>query len=775
MAHALKRISYSTCEPDNHQFAFLARNPKGPVGLQYCHVFCTEERFQAEELNAVLGKAFKVAYATLTTKKEFFELVDGLNKEEQEFYEKVQERMRKKNETKPEDLLKEQALLAPDAVRGFGRESDNIQIKKPKKSKFSKTPDNSSVFINLPDNVQLLSWGNDSEVSLFPNLQSTSSDNLTDPQFTQSLPTNQDRESQESANQQSHSLPSYPEEVSPTAPPVEPCDFQQEMVSRQTNRVRPLPPAPYYEVDVKNEWSLYGAVSSKDALSVNPESMNSGCHILLQNEQSPRNLGETDLRDKRSIKRGGKILLQDASAPPLFAYGESSDEMDDHEYLSGEQNIAFTLDDEQEVERDEDYEELMRVARAFLHGSPSRVNRRSRDVYRDMLERECSLDDTLRYSRSDSPSFENGKLSYGSEPKCQRASKEQRSPKREHSAALKCQIDISSRSSDDSDSDNKSVGNLIGRFQNKSDKNGNFKTALKPERQSDKSNVKDFKSLPKPIPRRKAPPPPRPPKNNALSTMNLSNNVKTEKVKESSNERSSGRIKPIPAPRTKFLKSDSMSSSSSTTSSATTSSTMSGNGVHDNQAVRSPKPANRKAVRAPGHIGHKVEVEVGKYRDEKKTAVVPPRPPRIHPPSNISNKFAGELAKAPWFRTGIPKEIAVDILSQENIGAFMVRESKSHPGCFALSIRVQTTFNKSGLANYLIVKTKNGGYTIKGFGKDFEDLPRLIHHYSIHQDQLPCLLVLARTNPGFDSADDDGKTEDPEYMSLTDFRSLAEE
>ena len=41
MAHALKRVSYATCDPECGQFAFLARNPKGPCGVQYCHVFLT--------------------------------------------------------------------------------------------------------------------------------------------------------------------------------------------------------------------------------------------------------------------------------------------------------------------------------------------------------------------------------------------------------------------------------------------------------------------------------------------------------------------------------------------------------------------------------------------------------------------------------------------------------------------------------------------------------------------------------------------------------------
>lgn len=39
MAHALRRISYATCDPDHRLFSFLAREPKGHFNQQYCHSF----------------------------------------------------------------------------------------------------------------------------------------------------------------------------------------------------------------------------------------------------------------------------------------------------------------------------------------------------------------------------------------------------------------------------------------------------------------------------------------------------------------------------------------------------------------------------------------------------------------------------------------------------------------------------------------------------------------------------------------------------------------
>lgn len=58
------------------------------------------------------------------------------------------------------------------------------------------------------------------------------------------------------------------------------------------------------------------------------------------------------------------------------------------------------------------------------------------------------------------------------------------------------------------------------------------------------------------------------------------------------------------------------------------------------------------------------------------------------------------------------REITLEVLSQEPEGAFMVRESTSKPGCYALSLRVPREFQPSGIAHYLIMRT-NKGYKIK--------------------------------------------------------------
>lgn len=91
------------------------------------------------------------------------------------------------------------------------------------------------------------------------------------------------------------------------------------------------------------------------------------------------------------------------------------------------------------------------------------------------------------------------------------------------------------------------------------------------------------------------------------------------------------------------------------------------------------------------------------------TPTPPPLPERT---DSLSNKEEGELRTAPWFQAGIPREITLEVLGQEPVGAFMVRESTTKLGCYALSLRVPRSFQPSGIAHYLIIRT-NKGFKIK--------------------------------------------------------------
>ncbi|CAH0725413.1 unnamed protein product, partial [Brenthis ino] len=64
MSHALRRISYATCESARALFAFVAREPRSEHTHQYCHAFETDTPDQAEELNTLVGDAFRMAFAS---------------------------------------------------------------------------------------------------------------------------------------------------------------------------------------------------------------------------------------------------------------------------------------------------------------------------------------------------------------------------------------------------------------------------------------------------------------------------------------------------------------------------------------------------------------------------------------------------------------------------------------------------------------------------------------------------------------------------------------
>uniref|UniRef100_A0A336LUA7 CSON004937 protein n=1 Tax=Culicoides sonorensis TaxID=179676 RepID=A0A336LUA7_CULSO len=100
-----------------------------------------------------------------------------------------------------------------------------------------------------------------------------------------------------------------------------------------------------------------------------------------------------------------------------------------------------------------------------------------------------------------------------------------------------------------------------------------------------------------------------------------------------------------------------------------------------------------------------------------------------------------ELKGASWFQAGIPREISLEVLSRQPPGAFLVRQSTTKIGCFALSLRVPPPAPK--VAHYLILRTIRG-YKIKGFTKEFSTLTALITHHSVMPELLPVPLSLPR-------------------------------
>jgi len=146
----------------------------------------------------------------------------------------------------------------------------------------------------------------------------------------------------------------------------------------------------------------------------------------------------------------------------------------------------------------------------------------------------------------------------------------------------------------------------------------------------------------------------------------------------------------------------------------------------------------------------------------------PLRPPYYQ--GQQPSRQALQLRDAAWFQAGIPREIALEVLAQEPVGAFMVRESTTKHGCYALSLRVPRDFQVSGIAHYLILQTAKG-YRIKGFTKEFSSLTALITHHSVMPELLPCTLSLSRYNPTSrpesPSQPESGVDSDSEYSGLS--------
>ncbi|KAK3600133.1 hypothetical protein CHS0354_024785 [Potamilus streckersoni] len=131
------------------------------------------------------------------------------------------------------------------------------------------------------------------------------------------------------------------------------------------------------------------------------------------------------------------------------------------------------------------------------------------------------------------------------------------------------------------------------------------------------------------------------------------------------------------------------------------------------------------------------------------------------------------LRLSSWYQAGIPRDVALEILQQEEIGSFIVRDSTTHPGCYALSVRVPKFENPTGISHYLVLKTQRG-VKLKGLDKEWPNLLALVTHHTVMPEMLPCTLRLPRNsnNPSFKDSDKDDKDEDPDYQRLADFSTM---
>ncbi|XP_038077733.1 uncharacterized protein LOC119745454 isoform X2 [Patiria miniata] len=793
MAHALKRISYATCDPDFCQFAFLSRNPKGPVGIQYCHVFITREPNETEEINAIVGKAFKVAYASLRSKKQFFELIEELNREQEEYFAQITHQQNAATRVgswvdgRERELSVGQGRVWAKQVAGRKQHKQPHiiagidpahQIIPPPTNRcrspvnFATPPQSqqpSSSQAQLMNNSSLdVNQSGASANRGVPIIRSGSGDSAEEFEWVTEEDIDED-------------------DTQASAPTIE-----AEVAFKQTHRTIALPPAPYYEVEPCNEWTARSIALPTTAFSIIHEQKTK--HLVLQNDQAPPSTsrGNMALMESHRAQTPGQILLQDSTVPPPFTYKPNREDDDCYGYGNGySENRLSEYSDRDSFDYDRSYAILEQFINATCDISgdwldpdlrPSPVSKEPserpfEDVQSENSEQRDSIPNNNNVQKLADENGANSQDNVNAPQPVPRQSKAQgdmapESLQSQRSSSPNNQGQRLSRPSSQEDR----VAHLNGQAMNI----------------NQNANEEPGKDKPKPAPRKgkapappipvdivksvhgKGPAPPIPVEVNKLVNVDEAsekNNLKRSASSASSNAEASSRA--LAAPKSLDI-----------AGAAAVSQRL----LKGQSSISSQDSCKRSGGRSPGHVGHKVEVEIGKFRCKKVTnnGIAPPLPPRST--SLVENGTAQDgggahgnpiqykdVTEAPWFKAGVPREIAVEILQQEVKGAFIVRESKSHPGCFALSIKVDGDFNESGIANYLVVRTKNGGYTIKGFGRDFADLPRLVHHYSLHQEQLPCKLNLSCCNPLFRQDEDEGEEEgggDLDYTSRTDFKPV---
>lgn len=131
---------------------------------------------------------------------------------------------------------------------------------------------------------------------------------------------------------------------------------------------------------------------------------------------------------------------------------------------------------------------------------------------------------------------------------------------------------------------------------------------------------------------------------------------------------------------------------------------------------------------------------------------------------------SNDLAGVAWYQPGIPREIAMELLNLSEEGSFIVRDSSSQPGHFALTMKA------SGLMHHYIIRKVPQGYCLGSEDqgqKPLGDLATLIIDYSRSKGCLPMCLNLDTFNKldeeSDDEDDDDGDASsfvDPDYQSL---------
>ena len=95
-----------------------------------------------------------------------------------------------------------------------------------------------------------------------------------------------------------------------------------------------------------------------------------------------------------------------------------------------------------------------------------------------------------------------------------------------------------------------------------------------------------------------------------------------------------------------------------------------------------------------------------------------------------------------WLKSSYTRDEATRYLVDKEVGVFIIRQSETISDCYVLSVKVAKYINATEISHYIIVKSQDALFTIRGFTKEFSDLKSLVTHCSFIRDMLPILLNL---------------------------------
>ncbi|XP_075253030.1 uncharacterized protein LOC142344876 isoform X2 [Convolutriloba macropyga] len=118
--------------------------------------------------------------------------------------------------------------------------------------------------------------------------------------------------------------------------------------------------------------------------------------------------------------------------------------------------------------------------------------------------------------------------------------------------------------------------------------------------------------------------------------------------------------------------------------------------------------------------------------------------------SDVTSPTLNNSSSPTWYRPHITRDDVMQLLRDQPSGSFIVRDSNTYPGCYALAIKVEhpppgkQLTSVDELVRHYLVERNNKGLRVRGHQAEqyFDDLISLIKEHSIYPVSLPCRLLL---------------------------------